>query len=392
MPQHTTFYILLETSRNFTRKLIRGVIRWSKLYGPVTIAASPGHVEQKFSKPESTKHAGIISRLSTPGVLEAQKRWNIPVITIEPSEEKYNIQKEKLGISEILSNSPKIAQMGAEHFLSLEIHHFAFCGLPFRRWSDIREKEFCRIINSHGAECFVYPFPQPLCHRTRQEEAPFLVQWIASLPKPVGIMACNDDRGTQIIEICNTHGWHVPEQVAVLGVDNDDLICELTSPPLSSIALDLENTGFRVAECLYNLISQQISGYHCIPLEPTQIITRLSSDVTQYDDPIVRQAVRFIRENYQSPIGANNIAEELDISRRTLERRFSAILNRSIWEQIQMYRLAQAKELLVCTDDTVEQIAEMIGFGNPKQMLRIFKKFENTTPAQFRSQKNLMET
>jgi LacI family transcriptional regulator len=364
--------------------LIRGVIRWSNLYGPVTIFTSPGHTEQEFPKIQTPERAGIISRLSTPGVLKARKNWGIPVITIEPSVEPLKVQKEKLEISEILSNSPKIAQWGVEHFLAREFHHFAFCGLPLRCWSDIREKEFERIITSMGLKCFVYPFPDPPCLLSRKEEYPFLAAWLNSLPKPVAVMTCNDDRGSQIVEICNQIGCHVPEQVAVLGVDNDDLICELSQPPLSSIALDLEKTGFHTAELLWNLISQQTSGYHCIPLEPTKIVTRLSSDITEQNDELIRQAIRFIRENYQSPIGSINVARKLDVSRRTLERRFATVLNRSIHEQIQRCRLDQAKALLIYTNDSIEQIAELTGFGNIKPMLRAFIQLEKMTPSQFR--------
>lgn len=386
MPQHTTFHILLETSRQFTRKLLRGVIRWSNLYGPVTLVASTGHVEQEFPKLERTESVGVISRLTTPGLIEAKQRWNFPVVTIEPSQEKYDIRKRELQISEILSNGPAIVRLAAEHFLSRGFVHFGFCGLPLRIWSDVREKEFQRQIAQQGLECSVYPFPDPLRALSREEEAPFLARWLATLPKPVAVLACNDDRGVQLIEICDSEGYLMPDQVAVLGVDDDDLICELTHPSLSSIALDLENTGFRAAQLLWDLISGNASGYHCLPLEPTQVVTRLSTDVTAQNDELINRAIRFIRGNYQYPIGPGDVARELDVSRRTLERRFANVLGRSVREQIQLFRLEQAKELLVYTDDSVERIAELTGFGNFKPMLRSFVKFEDTTPTRFRKQ------
>ena len=384
MPQRTTFHILLETSRHFTRMLLRGVIRWSNLYGPVTIIAEPGHVEQRLPRLKYPSRVGIISRLSTPGVIEARKKWGIPIVTIEPALEGMQKQKEKYGISEILSDSPKIAQMGAKHFLSRGFRHFAFCGLPLRLWSTIREQEFYREITSQGFDCHVYPYPDSQQVLPIEKEYPYLVQWISSLPKPVAIMACNDDRGVQIIEVCNDKGYLVPEQVAVLGVDNDDLICELTCPALSSIAFDLEDAGFRAAQVLWNLISGNTTGYHCISLPPQRVVTRLSSDVTAQNDTLINRAIRFIRNNHQSPIGAADVAKELDISRRTLERRFSQVLNISIWEQIQQFRLEQAKELLTYTEDSVEHIAELTGFGNLKPMLRSFRKFEEMSPAAFR--------
>ena len=385
MPQHTTFYVLLETSRHFTRMLLRGVIRWSKLYGPVTIVASSGHIEQELPGIQSTEKVGIIARLSTPGVIEA-KQLGIHVVTIEPSLEELLVQKNELEISEILSNSPKIARMGAEHFLARSFRSFAYCGLPLRIWSDIREKAFDKEITAHGFDCSIYPQPDPTRLLSREEEHPRLATWLASLRKPVAIMTCNDDRGAQVIETCNFEGYHVPEQVAVLGVDNDDLICELTQPALSSVRLDLEHAGFQAAELLWKLISRQVSGYHCIPLEPIQVVTRLSSDVAGQGDALIRQAIRYIRNNYQYQIGSIDVAKALDVSRRTLERRFASLLGRSIHDQIHFFRMEQAKELLVVTNDPVERIAQITGFGNLKQMLRSFLKFENQTPTQFRKQ------
>jgi len=393
MPQQTTFYVLLETSRHFTRSLLRGVIRWSNLYGPVTIIASPGHVEQSFllTAVKQKQKVGIIARLSTPGVVEARRKFGTPVITIEPSLAKDVVIKNKLEISEFLTNSPQIARMGAEHLMSCGFRRFAYCGLPQRIWSDIRQKEFHRIITQHGYECHVYPFPVSRRLMSREEEHPYLAAWLASLPKPIAVMTCNDDRGAQIIETCNFEGHQVPEQVAVLGVDDDDLICELTHPALSSIRFDLENAGFHAGELLHALVSRRVSGYHCIPLEPMNIVTRLSSDVTKHEDVIVRSAIRFIRSNYQSPIGVSEVARELDISRRTLERRFTAILGQSVLERILAFRREQAKELLRGTDDTIEQIAESAGFTNLKQMLRSFEKYENMTPTQFRRKRTAIQ-
>lgn len=384
MPQHTTFYFLLETSRHFTRMLLRGVIRWSNLYGPVTLVASSGHVDQQLPKLSDTGNVGIISRLSNPGVLEAKRLYDIPIVAIEPSLPEHVSVKEELGISEVLSNSPKIARLGADYFLSRGFRHFAYCGLPQRIWSNVREKEFVREIGFHNYDCFVYPFPDPGRLMSREEEYPYLSRWLASLPKPVAILTCNDDRGSQIIEICNFEGHLVPDQVAVLGIDNDDLICELSHPALSSIALDLENAGFLAAQTLWNLVSGKTSGYQCVCLEPSGIVTRHSSDVTAQEDTMIYRAICYMRNNYQSPIGPPEVARELNVSRRTLERRFARVLNQSVRDRIQLFRIEQAEELLVYTNDSVERIAEASGFGNLKQMLRAFVKYKGVSPGSYR--------
>ena len=387
MPQSATFYLLLETSRAFTREIFRGVTRWSNLYGPVTFVVSTGHVDQELPKMRETANAGVIARLPTPGVLDAVRNLGLPIVTIEPSLPEYDKIKEELGVSEIISDAEKIARLAFDHFYSRGFRRFAFCGLPRRIWSKKRERFFTAAAQREGLSCLIYDYPPmddnaPLL--SRAQERAHLVRWLLSLPKPVGVLACNDDRAAELLEICQFEEIEVPDRVAVLGVDNDDLLCELTSPPLSSVAFNLDEAGFRAAKLLWNLISGTTAGYHRIPLIPIGIVTRRSTDALAEEDPLVRAAIRFIRENYQRKIGVAEVARELDVSRRTLERRFAETVKRSVSEQIEFFRFEQARHLLTETEDRIEQIAEISGFSHLKPMVRVFREKLGQTPAEVR--------
>lgn len=386
MPRRLTFYLLPETSRHFTREIFRGVIRWSNLYGPASLIVSTGHVEQELPRLKKTENIGVIARLHAPGVIEAVKNLQIPLVTIEPSREEFVKIKEEYQISEMVSNASAIAAMAMEHFTARGFRNFAFCGLPQRIWSTNRQIAFVQNVEALGGVCKVYPIGTgPVL--SREEEGPKLVNWLKSIPKPVAVLACNDDRGAQLIEACAVADLSVPDQVAILGIDNDDLVCELTSPALSSIAFDLKKVGFQAAHLLWQLVSKSVTGYHRIPVEPTHVATRLSTDVMAQDDELVAGAIRYIREMFQRPIGVADIAREMDVSRRTLERRFAAVLGRSVREQIEMFRFEQARQLLLQTNDSVETIALLSGFQHLKPMLRVFLRNEGVGPSAYRANK-----
>ncbi len=392
MPQRATFFLFL-TSKMFMREILRGVIQWSKIYGPVAVINSTGDINQLLPKLRTMKNVGVIARFPTPEVLDAIKDLGVPVITIEPSLPEYEMIKEDLGFSEILSDAEEIVRMGVEHFVERQFRRFAFCGVPLQTWSNRREEAFARQAARYGGT-FIYSYPtEDGTILSSQEERPYLVKWLRELPKPVGVMACNDDRAAEILEICEIEEINVPDQVAVLGVDNNEFLCELTNPSLSSVTLNLIETGFQAASLLWSLISETKTGYHRIYLRPTEIVLRRSTEaiaeVIAKEDSLLQRAVHYIRENYQQPIDVAEIARKLDVSRRTLERRFAERLNTSVREQIEWFRFQQAQSLLCQTEDSVEEIARITGFINLKPMVRAFKKKLGVTPSEFRKSRRM---
>jgi len=225
---------------------------------------------------------------------------------------------------------------------------------------------------------------QPNWIESWEHEQPVLADWIKGLPKPVGLMACNDICGREVLQACASTGLHVPDDVAVVGVDNDELMCELSNPTLSSVALDLEKAGYEAARLLDGLMSGRFDNNHIVQVEPAYVVTRQSSDLIAQDDPCVAAALRFIKDHAGQAIAVSDVGEEVGVSRRTLERRFLRALGRSVYSEITRCRVERAKRLLVETDLPSYRVAGGAGFGSTKTFNRVFRRAGGVSPKEFR--------
>ena len=211
-----------------------------------------------------------------------------------------------------------------------------------------------------------------------------LVAGLNRLPRPVGIMACCDIKAQQLLEVCRELDIAVPEEVAVLGVDNDRLLCDLAEPPLSSVICNTHHTGYEAALLLDRTMSGEKIGSKSVLLKPLGIETRQSTDILAIDDPDVAAAVRFIRENATSGINVGDVLREVPLSRRVLENRFRKILGRTPHEEITRLRIDRIKRLLVETDLALSQIAVRTGFQHDEYMTVAFKKAVGMPPRNYR--------
>lgn len=284
------------------------------------------------------------------------------------------------------ANSEHAGRVAAEHLIDRGFTRFAFCGYEGRLWSRRRLQGFSQRLEEAGRSCCVYEPP----HRRRilpwDREQPSVSAWLRSLAKPVGVMACNDIRGRQVIEACLEAGLRVPDDVAVLGVDEDRLLCELANPPMSSVVLNLERAGYQAAELLDGLMAGHVKRPQRIPVEALWVIPRRSTDVVAIEDRHVAAAVRFIRDRCRESITVSDVVAESQISRRGLEIRFQHVLGRSIRQQIQQARLAWSKRLLVETNLSAEKIARACGFSSLSYMSSVFHRELGTTLTDYRRQ------
>jgi len=198
------------------------------------------------------------------------------------------------------------------------------------------------------------------------------------------LMACNDICGREVLQACAAAGLRVPDDVAVVGVDNDELMCELSNPPLSSIALDVEKAGYEAARLLDSLMSGHLLKERIVQVEPVYVVTRQSSEIMAPDDPCVASALQFIKTHAGQPIGVQHVIDQTGVSRRTLERRFARALGRSINSEITRYRLERAKRLLLETDLPSFRVAKGAGFGTVKTFNRVFRRETGVSPKRFR--------
>ncbi len=292
--------------------------------------------------------------------------------------------KSSFDIPSVDTNPVKIGKMVAEHLLDRGLRNFAFCGFDDMPWSETRKEYFAKRVAEAGFKTHFYKQPASKSMRTWQKEQRRMAEWLRSLPKPCGLMACNDDRGQHAIEACKMVDLKVPEDVAVIGVDNDELICDLTEPPLTSVALDVEKAGYKAAELLDKLMAGKKVENQKITVEPTHVVGRQSTDILAIDDIAVSEAVRFIRNNSNRPIQVGDIIAAVLVSRRSLEQRFRNIIGRSIFREIRRARVERISNMLVETNLPIAQIALDLGFSGIDHIARYFYAEKGTSPQAYR--------
>lgn len=357
--------LLIETSREFGRSFLYGIARYSRNHGPWAFYKELGGLNRSLPNFEKAEVDGIIMR--NPQDYKALVSLNRPAILIIHQEH------EESCFPTVVTDGEMVGRMAAEHYVDKGFQNFGFCGFSEMFWSRERERFFTLRLEEAGYSCHSYKQPRATRQRAWEHEKEFLVDWIGSLPKPVGILACNDERGQHVTEACKIAELRVPDDVAILGVDNDVLVCDLSDPPLSSIALNTEKAGYETARLLDDLMKGQAMDGQRILVEPTRIVERQSSNILAVDDENVAQAVRFINDNVDKPIQVNDVAQAAVLSRRVLERRFRQLLNRSINEEIKRIRIKRCIQLLFETDLSISEIATTMRFSGVEHISRYFR-------------------
>jgi len=278
-----------------------------------------------------------------------------------------------------------ISHQVIEHLLERGFRHFGFYGDDRYNWSNWRGEEFARLLEASGHSCSVLHAPvQMFPSEEWLEQTHRVAGWVKTLPKPVGIMGCFDTLGRQVLEACRIARCAVPDEVAVVGVDNDELLCELADPPMSSVASDTHNTGYTAAALLDKLMSGKkvpARGYRIAPLG---VVPRASSDALAIDDADVSQAIRYIRENACKGISVADVLHHVPLSRRMLEARFRKLIGRTPHEEMSRVQINRVKELLRETDLPMTEVARRCGFAHVEYLSVVFKKKVGMPPSEYR--------
>jgi LacI family transcriptional regulator len=370
--------LFVETSREFGRGLLHGIARYSRLHGPWRVYRWPGALDSLLPEWKHLKLDGAIVR--DVKVVETLAHSGLPVIFAQHNRDSY------APFPAIITDSVGIGSMAAEHFLDRGFQNFAYCGLDEFAWSRGRAQYFMQRLQHAGFQVSVYHQPISKTGRVSRSEQNRIADWLRSLPAPAGVMCCNDDRALQVVEACKLAGLQVPDDVAVLGVDNDVLVCDLADPPISSIALDTETAGHEAAKLLDQLMKGGVMAGQQIPVRPTHIVTRMSTDILAVTDPDVAAALRFIRRNPNRLIQVDDVVEATNVSRRVLEKRFKATLRRSVHQEIRRVRINNIIPLLVGTDMSITEIALHCGFAGVEHISRYFRKETGASLRDYRKQ------
>lgn len=284
----------------------------------------------------------------------------------------------------LTTDQAEIAHLAAEHFLERKYKNFAFSGPSRSWWVQERELHFSKAIADAGFKTAVFEHSAPAGKLTWSKAQSRTVQWLRSLPKPVALMAANDDHGQYIIECCKVAGLLVPGEIAVLGVDNDTMVCEFTMPSLSSIHLDTKCAGYHAAELLDKLMRGEKCDGRQIKVPATHVVERASTDIMAIEDSLVAEAMHYIRSHSRDLIQVGDVAEAVSISRSVLDRRFRKAVGKSVQKEIRRLRAGRIAKLLIETDMSITQISMAMNFAGIEHVGRYFKEEMGLSPLQYR--------
>lgn len=325
------------------------------------------------------KWQGVISRHTTPELVKGCAKLGIPLVDL-------NDTPVFPGVPKIRPNNHAIGHLGAEHFLERGFRHFGFCGFSNEGWSCERRDGFVEALRLAGHQCDVFDveYPGVITPGWNATQSRLIGAWLRHLPRPCAIMACVDVRAFQVIAAAQQARLRVPEEFALLGVNNDVVRCELSHPPLSSIALNAQQSGYHAAEALDRLLRGGQPDNMEVRVDPIGVVTRLSTDILAVTDRNVSTALNYIRENACKGLNVDEVVAHAAASRSQLEKKFRRFIGRSPQAEIRRVQLSRAKELLTETDLPLKSIAALTGFEHIEYLSVVFKRMTGESPGAYR--------
>ena len=358
--------LLIESSRPYGKELLAGIARYSRTRGHWAFYWETEDFCKILSRLEKWHSDGII--LQEPKSVEKLADLQVPAIIRRRTNDKI------VGFPNILCDNETVGIMAAEHLLNCKFRHYAYCGIGNAHWSNSRGESFRKKIADAEFEVHFFPQPELQLNYVQEKGQKIIAAWLKSLPKPIGLLTCNDDRGRQVIEACKVAEISIPEEVAIVGVDNDETVCEIYDPPLSSVALNIEKAGYEASELLDKLMCGETLTDSTVRIVPTHVVVRQSSNILAVRDRVVAEALKFIKQHSRNPIQVGEVAEVAAISRRLLQKRFQESLGCSVYEEIKRVRVAEIARMLVETSLTLSEIASALEYSSAKHMSEFFRK------------------
>jgi LacI family transcriptional regulator len=375
--------LLIEASRAYARGLVRGVAQYNREHKGWAVYYTPRGLDDP---PPAWLRAwegdGILARINDRRMAQAVAQKRVPVVELRRA-------LGQPGLPSIGPDDAAVSRLAAEHLRQCGFQQFGFVGLPrgTHPAMDLRADAFEQCLAAWGMRCARLHLRRERRGDVWEKQCGAIIDWLRRLPQPAGVMACNDDLGLLVLDACRRAGILVPDQVAVLGVGNDECLCDLAVPPLSSVDLDPQRIGYEAAQMLDCLMAR-----HALPeasglVPPRGVVARASTDVLAIADQGVVRAVRVIRQRACGPLQVADVLREARMSRAALEPRLKRTLGRTIHQEIDRVRIARVKELLLTTTAPLKQIAQQAGYRYPEYMMRVFRQTTGQTPGEFRKRR-----
>ncbi len=378
--------LLMDGVSEFDRKLLRGLVRYSKESGnflfyrmPIAMGSARDEAGERIVTDwvRRWRADAIIGRWPMRDTSELE-HLHIPVVLQNldrRSEEFSNLTGDYFGTGEI----------AADFFFKRRFGNYAYFGVNGLIWSEERQQGFRSRVEKLGGRVNSLMLDVKDEHDDRR-----IVAWLKSLPKPVALFACDDSHALSISEACKMAGISIPDEVSLLGVDNDDLICEISDPPISSVSLDVEQGGFDVGKALHEMILQKSRTPFNVTIAPGAIIQRASTQRHNITDPYIGRLVKYIEDNYCQEISTAQILSQVPLSRRSLELKFKKEMGGiTIYKYLTLCRIEYFAQLLATTNLPLTEIAVMAGISDYSNFSRIFKKHKGLSPQEYKRRKKL---
>lgn len=374
--------LLVDYSSEFDRKLLRGLVKYSKENGSWLFYRLPSYYIAMYGEQGILKWAkewkadAIIGRLND-DTIDLLKGLKIPVVL-------QNYHQRSVTYSNLTGDYRGTGEMAAQFFFKRRYRNYAYFGVNGVVWSDERCEGYCQEVKRIGGNFFSFKSDK-LEEKCRMEVS----QWLQHLPKPVALFCCDDLHALFISETCKITNIHIPEEIALLGVDNDELICNISDPPISSIELEVERGGYSIGRLIHQQIKKEREGIFNIVINPIRIELRQSTEKYNIKDPYILKAVEYMENHYNSDMTVELLLSQTPFSRRTFEVKFKKELHTSIYQYILNCRVEHLADLLLTTDRPLIDIATEAGFKDYNNLSRVFKKFKGCSPLEYREKKSL---
>lgn len=386
MKRRKSVALLIETSNAYARGLLEGIVKYHREHDAWSVYLP--EQERGAAPPAWLKHTridGAIARIETDRIAKSVSNLKVPVVDVSSARRVPNVPW-------IETDDQAIAQLAFEHLFERGFRHFAYCGPRGLNWSRWRSQGFAACCKQAGFKCLLHWTPSPFRTTSTNVNQGQLARWLNELPKPIGLFCAYDITAQVILDHCRNQGIAVPEEIAVIGVDNDPLLCELARPSLTSIAPDALGAGYYAAQWLDQAMSDRSTikrSDYSAPfrlMPPLGLVLRQSTDITAVADTLVAKAIEFIRSHACDGIQVEDVLRHVALSRRMLETRFVEAIGKTPHAMIAMIRLTRAKELLQQTDLSVDAIARKAGFQHAEYMSVAFRKAFGQPPGRYRRQ------
>ncbi|MGB2091899.1 MAG: substrate-binding domain-containing protein [Akkermansiaceae bacterium] len=372
--------VLVDTSTGWGRRMVRGIGNYALKQQGWQISVEPRGIGEQASLPEGWQGDGVIARVSNKKLNEELVAFGKPVVNVS------GIELQGVDFPRVNFDYRAAAELAAEHFASRGFCHLAYCGPENLAYVTRHCQAFETAADERHLSCAVFASGSKRGKSSWRENREALTQWLKALPKPVGIFTWGSERGRNVLNACLEAGIAVPEEVAVLGGDDDELLCDICTPPLSAIVTPAQQAGYEAARILHGMMEGEPAPAEDVLLAADEIHTRQSTDTLAIEDPELSKVVRYIRENiHDASLQVGDLANLVGMSRRALERRFKEQLGHGPAHEIHTARTQLVRRLLRETDMSITNLASYVGYASHEYMIRAFKKETGKTPLKYRS-------